>query len=347
MNRNDLLRALKAVIPGVSKGEALLIGADSFIFRRGLIQSYNDVLSVTFPLDVGIEATVKAAELVKVLEKMSGADIKLEVNDKSLEISDGVTTLSMRLIEAGTMALLESLALEDLEWLPLPKDFVKALTLCLPSVSRNVVHGALTGIRIENDCLLSTDNFRATWVELETPMSPSGFPFSGITLPGDAAIDLLKLQNLEQFSFTDAWAHFLSSEGAVFSSRLIASDFPAEPLKQMFPEPGHGSYQLPDGLEKTLERVRVLAYTQDDGSDYVTMSEDKGNLKIKGERQFGSIKEKIKLKAGEWPDGVIINIQPGHLLDIMSKTRDFQMVDKLAYFHGPRFKHIISTIIKD
>jgi hypothetical protein len=168
-------------------------------------------------------------------------------------------------------------------------------------------------------------------------MSPSGFPFTGITLLGNAATDLLKLQDLEQFSFSDAWAHFLSSEGAVFSSRLIASDFPVEPLKQMFPEPGHGSYRLPDGLEKTLERVRVLAYTQDDGSDYVTMSEDKGNLKIKGERQFGSIKEKIKLKVNEWPEGVIINIQPGHLLDIMSKTRNFQMVDKLAYFHGPGF----------
>ena len=342
MNRTELLKALKAVLPGVSKGEALLAGADSFVFRQGLIQSYNDVLSVTYPLDVGVEGAVKAAELVRVLEKMSGSEVKLEVKDQILEISDGTTTLSMKLIESSTASLLESLALEDLEWMPLPTGFVKALALCLPSVSRNIDHGALTGIRVEADCLLSTDNFRATWVELAEPMAGPGF-----TIPGAAVADLLKIPGLEQWFATDAWAHFMSADGAVFSSRLIASDFPTGAFKQMFPEPGQDSYRLPDGLENALGRVGVLAYTQDDGADYVTLSEDKGSLKIKGERQFGSIKEKIKLKPVEWPAGVTINIQPGHLLDIMARTRTFQMVDKLAYFHGDGFKHIISTIIKD
>lgn len=340
MNRLKLLVALRAVVPGVSKGEALLIGADSFVFQDGLIQSYNDHLSITYPMDTGVEGIVKAVEMVKVLEKMSGLTIELEAKENSLEITDGATTLSMRLIKASTPNLLAELALEDLDWQSLPTDFVQALFLCLPSFSRNVVHGAMTGIRVEGPDVLSSDNFRATWIVLNEPMA-------SFTIPGIAVANLLKVPNLEQYAATDSWVHFMSGEGAVFSSRLIASEFPTEPLKRMFPGPGTDSYRLPDGLEKALERAEVLAYTQDDGIDFVTLSSDEDYLTIKGERQYGSIKEKIKIKDGEWPNGVIVNIQPGYLLDIMAKGRTFQMAGNLVYFHGEGFKHIIATIIKE
>ncbi len=340
MNRLELLAALKAVIPGVAKGETLLAGADSFVFAPGLIQSYNDTLSVTFPLDTGVEGTVKAAEIVKVLEKMSGTDVKLEVVESFMEITDGVTALSMRLIEAATPDLIAGLVFEDLDWQALPGDFVQALILCLPSVSRNVIHGAMTGIRVENTDVLSSDNFRATWVVLKEGMTP-------FTIPGTAVADLLKIPGLEQYATTDAWAHFMSGDGAVFSSRLIASEFPGEALKKMFPEVGEDSYNLPDGLKGALERAGVLAYTQDDGVDFITLSANEDFLTIKGERQYGSIKEKIKIKDGEWPNGMMVNIRPEYMLDIMAKTRRFQMVGNLVYFHGGGFKHIIATIIKN
>ena len=339
MNKIELLVALRAVAPGVAKGEALLIGADSVIFHGGVVQAYNDHLSITYPLDVGVEAAVKAVEMIKVLEKMSGLDVKLEIKESSLEITDGVTTLSMRLIESSTPDLLSALALGDLEWQPIPADFTRALVLCLPSISRDIVHGAMTGIRVEGRDVLSSDNFRVTWVEMAEPMAP-------FTIPGVAVVDLLKLEGLEAYAATDSWVHFMSKDGAVFSSRLIASKFPTEAAKKMFPEVAEDSYRLPEGLGVTLGRVGILAYTQDDGMDYITLSADKGSLLIKGERQYGSIKERIKLKDGEWPDGVEVNIQPGYLLDIMAKTRAFQMTGNLVYFHGEGFKHIIATIMK-
>lgn len=339
MERTKLLNALKAVAPGVAKGGALLPGADSFIFQDGYIKSYNNHLSVLYPYDTGVEAVVKAAEVIKVMEKMSNVDIKMEIKGNSLDITDGVTTLSMRLIETEAADLIASLALEDLDWLSLPKDFTKALSMCLASVSRNITYGALVGIRVNANDVMSSDNFRATWVTISEAMAP-------FTIPEGAVVDLLKLPDLEQYAVTNSWVHFMNKDGVVFSSRLIASEFPEDGLKKMFPTTGKDSFSLPNGLGEALDRVGVLTYTQDDGMDYVSLSASKGVLVIKGERQYGSIQEKVKINDGEWPNGVSINIQPKHLIDIMENTKTFQMAGNLVYFHGKKFKHIIATILK-
>ena len=343
MNRTDLLKALKAVIPGVAKGDALLVGADTFIFRDRMIQSYNDNLSITYPFDIGLELddkmlAVKAVETVKVLEKMTGLDVQLKVKENSIEITDEVTTLSMRLIEASTTNLLESLKLEELDWQALPTNFPKIMSLCLASVSKNVVHGPLVGVHVNGNDALSSDNFRATWAVLSEPMEP-------FTIPGTAVADLLKLEGLEKYAVTSSWVHFMSKEGAVFSSRLLASEFPAEALKRMFPEEDGDIYTLPEGLNKALDRAGILTYEQDGGLQFVNLSHKDGWLIVSGERQYGSITDKVKIKKNEWPKGVSINIQPNYLIDIMAKTKSFQVVGKLVYFKGEDFQHIVATVV--
>jgi hypothetical protein len=137
----------------------------------------------------------------------------------------------------------------------------------------------------------------------------------------------------------------MSKEGAVFSSRLIASEFPYKPLKNMFPKSGGDPYSFPKGMEKALERASILSHYQDDGIDYITLEEKRGYLVITGERHFASIREKVKLAGAKWPEGMSLSIQPSYLIDIISKTRKFEMFGNLAHFHGGDFRHIVSTII--
>lgn len=338
MNKQELLMALKAVVPGIAKNETILPGADSICFQEGQVKTYNDNLSVLYPLDSGIECSVKAEELIRVLEKMSGLDITLKVEKKSLKITDGTTSLSLLLIESDTAERLASLKLEELDWKDLPEGFSRSLTLCMASVSNNLIHGPLTGIRVNGNDFLSSDNFRATWVVLPEEMEP-------FTIPGASVKDLLKIPNLGQYAVTNAWVHFMSESGAVFSSRIIASNFPEDGLKKMFPKSDKSTFSVPVGMENAIDRVGVLAYTMDDGRDYITITPEKDHLIVSGERQFGSIKEKVKMEDGQWPDGIQINVQPKYFLDILTKTRNFQMADHLIYFHDKDFKHIISTIM--
>lgn len=327
-------------MPGVAKGEATLTGADSFVFKENVIQSYNDHLSVTFPFETGVIGSIKAIETFRVLEKMGGDEVKIERKQNSIKFTDGKTNLSMQLIMEETRGLIEAMMLEELDWKPLPENFPLAARLCLQSISRHVTMGPMVGIRVEGEEVISSDNYRATLFKLAEPMD-------SFTIPGVSVVDLLKLEKLEQYAATEAWVHFMNSEGAVFSSRLIWTEYPYESLKEMFPEEvEEDTYCLPKGLEKALERVGVVSCHHDDGLDFVVLSGKEGTLSIRGARQFGECIEEIEIQEREWPEGLEINVQSGHLLDILSKTRVFQMVRKLLYFHGEGFKHIIATVLE-
>jgi len=341
MNRQELLKALKATTPGLAKGDSLLPGSDSIAFHNGMVQSYNDALSVSYPLDCGVEVVVKAAEMIKALENMKGETVEISLDSQSLKISSGRSRLSMRMLEnPPTLGMLDALGLEDQDWDELPSNFMEALALCLPSTCRDMARGALAGIRVEPGCMLSTDNFRATWVDL-------GWRLAGITIPQPAAAQLVRLQGMTHVAVGQAWVHFLSKDGAVFSSRLLATEYPTDGLKQEFPETSGEPYQFPDGMSEAVSRAGILSSLLDDNTDFISISEHNGMLLVRGERSCGTIDEEIPIQSGTWPAGVSINIQPGHLLEIMARCGTFTMEGRLVHFHGKGFNHIMVTIIKD
>lgn len=50
IQKKELLDSLKACMPGIETGSAVLQGADSFVFHDGKIFTYNDSISVTVPI---------------------------------------------------------------------------------------------------------------------------------------------------------------------------------------------------------------------------------------------------------------------------------------------------------
>jgi hypothetical protein len=345
MNRLELLAALKAVTPGLATGSSMVQGADTVVLSPGLVQTYNDHVSVTHPAPVpkGMTAAIRAAEMVKVLEKMSGLDITAKITDKNkLELSDGRTTLSMTLVEANTADMIRTLDLEGLEWLPLPKGFAKALALTAPGASRNPAHGVWAGVCVLADRLLSTDNFRASWADLDAPMVAEGFaPF---VLPAAAALRIAAMDGLESWAATPSWAHFMDRNGAVFSSRLLGGEFPVKGVLNLFPEDAGKAWELPEALKPALERAAVMASPLDGGMDFVTVRRDGQDIVVVGERSAGSVTDRVPAGERGWPEGAAIRISPKYLLDIMGATRTFRMAGTMLAFEAPGFRHVTSTI---
>jgi len=68
VKRTELLKVLKQCLPGIENGNKVLEGADLFIFNKGSVHSYNDVISVSVPvksdglLEEGIDGAVRAEE---------------------------------------------------------------------------------------------------------------------------------------------------------------------------------------------------------------------------------------------------------------------------------------------
>jgi hypothetical protein len=347
MNRLELLAALKAVTPGLATGSSMVQGADTVVLSPGLVQTYNDHVSVTHPAPVPeeITAAIKAAEMVKVLEKMAGLDITAKITDKNkLELSDGRTTLSMTLVEANTTDMIRSLDLEGLEWLPLPKGFAKALALTAPGASRNPAHGVWAGVCILIDRLLSTDNFRASWADLEEHMVRPGTPFAPFVLPAPAALRIAAMDGLESWAATPSWAHFMDKNGAVFSSRLLGGEFPVDGVLNLFPEAVGETWELPEALKPALERAAVMASPLDSGMDFVTIRRDGQDIVVMGEQSAGSVTDRVPAGERGWPEGAAIRISPKYLLDIMGATRTFRMTGTMLAFEAPGFRHVTSTI---
>ena len=88
IQKKELLDSLKACMPGIETGSAVLQGADSFVFHDGKIFTYNDSISVTVPikndglLEEGLEGCVKAEEFFKIISKFPADEIKFSVTEK-------------------------------------------------------------------------------------------------------------------------------------------------------------------------------------------------------------------------------------------------------------------------
>jgi DNA polymerase III sliding clamp (beta) subunit (PCNA family) len=350
VNREELIKALQMVIPATSKGDSLLSGTDVLVFSEDVIQTYNAHLSISYPIDIGVEGAVKAAELTKIISKMTGENITIK-KDEKMTFSSDETELEMALVETSVRDLAAALDLESLEWYSLPKpagedeedevepEFLQGLRLCLFSVSKNPSHGTLTGVHVEETDIISTDNFRASFFQMENPMP-------AFTIPGGSAAELLKIPDLESFSVSNSWVHFQNSEGVIFSAKTFVTEYPSEAVKGLFPQTfPEDHFSIPKGLDKSLERTSLLSYSSDTGQSYVTLYREGEYLVCKGEKEYGSIKDKIQAAPKEWPEGIEISINPQFLKDIMSRSRKFHITDnKLVVFGEGNFYHLMASI---
>lgn len=346
MNRLELLNSLKAVMPGLGKGEAVIQGSDTVMLSPGLAQTYNDHVSVSHPAPVDLDAAVRAAEMVRVLERMSGLEVSAALEGNRLVVTDGRTTLSMALVESHAADMIRALDLEGLEWSPLPPNFSKALGLCVPSASRNPAHGVWAGVYVAVDRLLSMDNFRASMADLDDHMIRPGTPFAPFVIPVRAAAYIASMPNLESWAANPSWAHFMDNNGAIFSTRLLGGEYPVEGVGKLFPDKTGELYELPEALRPALERAAVMASAVDTPTEWVEIGRDGQDIVVLGERSSGSVTDRVPAGERGWPEGTVIRISPKYLLDIMGATRSFRVAGTLLAFEAPGFRHVTSTMAR-
>ena len=351
MNRTVLIEGLKKVMPGVGEKEALIEGASSFLFEDEWIKTFNDSISVSFPLNIGVSCLVKAKELFMILNKLDSEEVKLLVlDDGKFMLSGGKTTLKMPMANLDTFetAIVDNISLAEAEWDAIPEDFMKGLKMCSLFASTNPAMPDLGGVSIGKDGVISTDNYRASWFHGEYP-DIDGLD-EEIMLPIRAIKELIKINDLIEFSFGASWCHFRDKNGLCFSIRKLAVDFPREDIKEFLNFEGfdkNEEYRFPATIAKSVERASILSSLTDAGREYVEIGLDKkGNLIITGSRQYGEIKEKIS-PSSEWsfPKDVLLKINPGYFTDFVSVDRKFySRENKFIMMRSGEFDVIVSLV---
>jgi hypothetical protein len=361
MQREELIHALKSVLPGVSKEPGAY---DTFLFDDTYIRTWNDRVSISFPLESGVQCCVKAKELFQIVNKMKGDIVKVNLRtgkpidgkddpdhtvSGTLIVKDEKTTLKMAVLQDASIR--EHLAdlmddLRDITWLKCPESFRNGLSLCSLSVDRDP-HSVINGLALQGNLMLTCDNFRVSRFELEDSLFEDCILIPAKVLP-DLQSYLDQNENIEIGRF-GSWLHFKAASGVIFSCCLSGEVFPwmeTEDIILGYDREGATEYEFPAELEESLDRAEILA--EELGLvKYVQVYKRGQRLIVKGEREIGEVIDYASPNAKTVPDGLHLRVSAKFLKDILTITHKFWYNTKgnrsLVLFDTGSFSHLVST----
>ena len=171
INRKVLLDALKLAMPGIDAGNAVLQGADAFVFYKGSLFTYNDSIAVVVPIEStglvsdDVEGAVHAKQFYNVINKFTSDEISFEVTEKgSWILRCGKAKAEINLLDFDYRKRLEGVSPRNDAWIDVPEDFLEALLSCRMSGNKT----PMSGLYVNGRNVLSTDGMQINMYELST-----------------------------------------------------------------------------------------------------------------------------------------------------------------------------------
>lgn len=315
--KNDFLLAMKKCLPGVEKGSSIIEGADTFVFSKNAIHSYNDSISVSVPFKAELSGAVKSVDFFKFISKLSGDNIEIEKNEESFKIKAGKVDADFVLQTSSIIDHISTLNIEELEWKKLPGNFFDAVRLC--KISCN--HTPLRGIFISDKFVRSTDIYRINRHSLDTDMGT-------FWLDDPAVTELLKIDKPKEYVVSESWVHFRTDDKTVFScKRRDESSFPIQKVDEMIDQHKKDDEcienELPAGLASVTDRISTLA-SDVNGMAAVRMTLKKDKIEFYSERVSGKVREEVALEK-PFKDDVNLTLwmDPAFLMEAAQKVKSF------------------------
>lgn len=294
IQKKELVESLKACMPGIETGNAVLQGADSFVFHNGKIFTYNDIISVTVPinqeglLEEEIEGAVKAEEFFKIISKFPADEIKFTITEEGTWLLKcGKAKAEMALLNFDFETRLKNIAPDENSWQELNDDFVAALGICKMSANKT----QLSGIYIEGKDVVSTDGNQMNCYEMKKLNLPKFW------ISDNSANELLKLDKLVAMQLQGTWAHFKSENGTIFSIKTLQADtFPYSKIKNIIdtsdPKKAELHAKFPKDLFAAIDRAVSFSIDISEHSA-VRLVISKEKIEVSAERSSGKYNEKV------------------------------------------------------
>lgn len=306
IQKKQLVESLKACMPGIESGSAVLQGADSFVFHDGKIFSYNDAISVTVPitqeglLEEGIEGCVKAEEFFKVVSKFPADEIKFTVTEKgSWLLKCGKAKAEMTLLNFDFETRLKNIAPEEDNWIDLTDDFVFGVGTCKMAVNKTQI----SGVYVNGKDIVSSDGNQVNCYTMKETELPKFW------ISDNSANELLKLKKLVSMQVQGTWAHFKAEDGTIFSIKTLQADsFPYDKLKNIVdtsdPAKAELHAKFPKDLFNAIDRAVSFSIDISEHSA-VRLVISKEKIEVSAERSAGKYNEKVA-----WEEEIKTEFEP-------------------------------------
>lgn len=332
MQKVTLLKALQLVKPGLASKE-MIEQSTSFAFMDNRIVTYNDEISISHPIpDLGIQGAIKADKLYGFLDKLTKDEIEIQSDGNQLIVKSGRSKAGLA-IQQEIRLPLEEIPEVD-KWTPVPDKLLDALKFTVLSCSNDMSRPILTCVHVNKKGRVeSCDNYRMSVYELGTEL-PDTF-----LIPADSVKELIKFKP-DQMAVTEAWAHFKTEAGTVFSCRIFNDTYPdISPLLDV-----QGvDIQLPKSLDKVLDRASIFSKQDHLLDEQIQVTLAANRLKVRAESDASWFEETTNVKYAGEP--VTIGIHPTMLRQIIQQTKTSVLGTHGIKFQGPDWCHVIALIV--
>jgi DNA polymerase III sliding clamp (beta) subunit (PCNA family) len=329
LKRSDLIQALEKVKPGLANNE-IMEQSTHFVFDGETIRTYNDEITIKQIFKSGLNGAVSAKEFYNLFKKIPDDEISVTQKDSKWIFKGARKQITFNVDEEIKIPQIDPPGYRSKEWDKLPANFSDAARTCVFSASRNMTMVALTGILFSGDNAYSSDNFRATKMELDTPVKKD------FLLSAAAASSLINYNPSKCCTDTN-WLHFINKEKTSFSCRRLDEEYP-EAVFGVFDVKGK-KISLPPELKGVAERASDLVSGEFEYDKSINLNFTKGKLECIGEGANGHYREDLDMKYNG--KKIHASIQPDLLIAIIDKLQDAILGENIIIFKGQGFDHLI------
>lgn len=333
ISKAKLIEALEKTKPGLANKE-MIEQSTSFVFFDGVIFTYNDEISVTYPLEElkDLQGAVKAEELYELVTKISDDELEVDTVYNELRIVAGNVKAGLVLEEEIKLPILEDIKSKD--WQPIPENFLEALKFVSFSCSKDMSKPVLICINVTPDYVEASDGFRVTRRNLKTKLSiPEAFLIPKFSAQHLSNYDVVSI------AVDEEWAHFQAKDGTTISCRVFNDNYPDIDSLGILDVEGI-ELNLPDNLDETIERVAVFAKQHDLMSYEVYVEVANNKLKVKGQNEYGWVEEECEINYKKHP--ISFSTDPNFLRDMVRLTKKCTVGKEKMKFVGDDWVHVLA-----
>ncbi len=333
IKKEVLFEALKLVQPGLAKKE-IVEQATHFVFTGQELCTFNDHICVIHQFVTDFICSIPADHFYKILDKMPQEDLDIILKDNKIimkagKITGGVSTQTGE----GLLKRIDLLMDKKTTWQPMTDDIMQGLELCIFSASRDMSDIRLTGIYIDRDAIISSDNLRMSQYFLLKDIKQS------FLIPATSVLELLKYK-VSRFCIADGWAFFETGDKTLFCCQLIIGmKYPV--LDDFFEFEGI-KFEMPADLKNVIEKASVISEGETDAEKLIEIKIEQGNITCRGQNELAwlelAMMTDIKLK-----ESIQFSINPFFLMKILDHTRKVRYGQGRILFESDDFLHLIAV----
>ncbi len=315
INREQLLKQLESIMPGLSTREVSVEQSSCFAFKDKTVMTYNDEIACTQKSCLPIEGAVEAIPLISLLRKLQEDELEMDIKKEQLLIKGKRKRAGIRM-ETEILLPIDSVE-QPQTWKSLPDEFAEAVSIVQQCAGKDETRFSLTCVHLHPKWVEACDGYQAARFRIKLDVEEP-------TLVRRESLKYIISLDMTKFSETKNWIHFKNSSGLILSCRRWVEDFPK--LSKLLKTEGTTT-TFPKGLIDAVDKAHVFS-AEDEDTDHVTITLQPNKLKITGRGATGFYQEikKVKYKG----PALAFAIAPDLLIDLVRKHNTFQVTtDKL------------------